>query len=132
MQSYQDALQIDPSYVPALNNLAWLYCERGESLNEALELAQQAKKQEPDDAHVNDTLGWIYYKKGLYPSAVGLLESAVAKNPKDPGYQFHLGMVYVNIGKQEQGRKTLQAALRVGLNPEEARAAKEALQKIGS
>jgi tetratricopeptide (TPR) repeat protein len=131
-QAYQDALQIDQNYTPALNNLAWLYCEHDGSLNEALELAQQAKKQRPDDPHINDTLAWIYYKKGLYQSAVGLLESAVAKSAKDPGYQFHLGMVYLALGKQEQGRRTLQAALRVGLNSEEAKTAREALQKAGS
>ena len=131
-QAYLDALQINQNYAPALNNLAWLDCEHGGSLNEALELAQQAKKQRPDDPHINDTLAWIYYKKGLYQSAVGLLESAVAKNAKDPGYQFHLGMVYLAMGKQEQGRKTLQVALRVGLNSEAAKTAREALQKAGS
>jgi tetratricopeptide (TPR) repeat protein len=131
-QTYQAALQIEPNYVPALNNLAWLDCEHGGSLNEALELAQQAKRQQPDDPHVNDTLGWVYYKRGLYPSAVGLLESAVVKSPKEPGYQYHLGMVYLTLGKQEEGRKTLQAALRVGLNPDDAKAARAALQKAGS
>jgi tetratricopeptide (TPR) repeat protein len=131
-QTYEKALQIEPNYVPALNDLAWLDCEHGGSLNEALEMAQQAKKQEPDNAHVNDTLAWIYYKKGFSPSAVGLLESAVAKNPKEPGYQYHLGMVYLTLGKKEQGRKSLQSALRVGLNADDADAARTALQKMGS
>jgi tetratricopeptide (TPR) repeat protein len=131
-KAYQDALQINQNYVVALNALAWLECEHGGSLNEALELAQQAKKQQPDNPHINDTLAWIYYKKGLYPSAVELLETAVAENPKNPAYQYHLGMAYLTAGRQEQGRRTLQAALRGGLTSEEAKAAKEALQKGGS
>lgn len=131
-KAYQDALQINPNYIVALNALAWLDCEHGGSLNEALELAQQAKKLQPDNPHINDTLAWIYYKKGLYPTAVELLETAVSENPKDSAYQYHLGMAYLTSGKQEQGRRTLQAALRGGLNPDDARAAREALQKRGS
>jgi tetratricopeptide (TPR) repeat protein len=131
-QAYQSALQMNPNYVQALNDLAWLDCEHGGSLDEALELAQQAKKQQSDNPHINDTLAWIYYKKGLYPSAVELLESALAKSPKEPVYQYHLGTVYLTLGRREQGRKTLQAALRAGLNSEEAKAAKEALQRAGS
>ena len=132
-KAYQDALEINQNYVVALNALAWLDCEHGGSLNEALELAQQAKQLQPDNPHINDTLAWIYYKKGLYPSAVQLLEQAVSENPKDSAYQYHLGMVYLTAGKQEQGRRTLQTALREGgLNSDDAKAAKLALQKVGS
>jgi tetratricopeptide (TPR) repeat protein len=131
-QAYQEALAVNRSYAVALNHLAWLYCEHGGSLNEAFELAQQAKKEAPNDPHISDTLAWIYYKQGHYPSAIHLLESAVAQDPKDPGYQFHLGMAYLTQGQQEQGRKTLQAALRAGLTSEDAKTAKEALQKSGS
>jgi tetratricopeptide (TPR) repeat protein len=131
-KSYQDAIQINQNYVLALNALAWLECEHGGSLNEALELAQQAKKIQPDNPHINDTLAWIYYKQGLYPTAVLLLEPTVAANPKNPAFQYHLGMVYLNAGRQEQGRRTLQAALRAGLGSDEAKAAREALQKGGT
>jgi len=123
---------MDPNYVAALNNLAWLECEHGGEISRALELAQQAKKQRPDDPHVNDTLGWIYYKKGLNASAVELLESAVAKDPKDSAYQFHLGIVYLTLGKQAQGRKTLETALHAGLSAEQTRTAREALERAGS
>jgi tetratricopeptide (TPR) repeat protein len=129
---YRQALQVNSNYVAALNGLAWMYCEHNGPLDEALELAQRAKKQAPDDPHVNDTLAWIYYKQGLYPSAVGLLESAVASDPKNPIFDFHLGIVYLSLGKPDQARRTLQTALRSGLNPEDARAAKQALQKAGA
>jgi len=131
-QSYQDALTINSNYPDGLNQLAWLECEHGGPLNEALELAQRAKKQMPDDPHINDTLAWIYYKQGLYPSAMDLLQGLVERYPKDPIYQFHLGMVYLNLGKHDQGRRTLETALRVGLAPENAQEAREALQKAGS
>ncbi len=130
-QVCQDALKIDANFAPAQNNLAWLYVKHGGPLNEALELAQRAKVQRPDDPHISDTLAWIYYKQGLYPSAVELLESTVAKNPEAPVFQFHLGMAYLAQGKQHQGRKALQTALRLGLNAEDAKVAREALRGAG-
>lgn len=126
---YQDALRVDPNFAPAENDLAWLYCEKGGPLNEALELAQRAKAQQPDDPHISDTLAWIYYKEGLYSSAVKLLELAVTQDPQSPEFQFHLGMTYLAQGKRKLSRESLQAALRLGLDRDNAKVARDALAK---
>jgi Tfp pilus assembly protein PilF len=131
-QTYQDALKVDPNSYQSMSNLARLYANHGESLTDALELAQKAKAQQPDDAGVNDTLGWIYYKQGLYRSAVPALEAAVAKSPQIAKFQFHLGMAYLAAGQPAQAHASLQSALQSGLSPEDARSAQEALQKAGS
>lgn len=34
-----------------------------ENIDETLNLAQSAKREVPEDPHISDTLGWIYYKK---------------------------------------------------------------------
>jgi tetratricopeptide (TPR) repeat protein len=131
-QTYQDALKVDPNSYQAMSSLARLYGDHGGSLSEALELAQKAKSEQPDDPGVNDTLGWIYYKQGLYRSAVPVLEAAVAKNPQVAKFQFHLGMAYLAAGQPAQAHTSLQAALQSGLAGEDARSAQEALQKSGS
>jgi tetratricopeptide (TPR) repeat protein len=131
-QTYQDALKVDPSSYQSLSNLARLYADHGGSLSDALELAQQAKAGQPDDAKVNDTLGWIYFKQGLYRSAIPVLEAAVAKNPGIPKFQFHLGMAYLATGQPALAHTSLQTALQSGLTGEDARSAQEALQKTGS
>ncbi len=64
----------------------------------------------PNDAAVQDTLGWIYYRKGVHRAAVDHLKTAVAKDAT-PKRQFHLGMSYIKAGDKELGQKTLQAAL---------------------
>jgi tetratricopeptide (TPR) repeat protein len=130
-QACQATLNIDPNSVWALANLARLYADHGGSLGDALQLAQRAKSIQPDDPAVNDALGWVYYKQGEYGSALPLLESAAAKNPQAAEFQFHLGMVYLAAGQPVQARDKLQAALSLGLNAEEARAAREALAKAG-
>jgi tetratricopeptide (TPR) repeat protein len=131
-QSYQDALKVDPGSYQSMSNLALLYADHGGSLSDALELAQKAKAGQPDDAGVNDTLGWIYYKQGLYRTAVQILEPVVARNPQAAKFQFHLGMAYLAAGQPTQAHTSLQTALQSGLSGEDARSAQEALQKTGS
>jgi len=131
-QTYQDALKVDPSSYQSMTNLALLYADHGGSLSDALELAQKAKADQPDDAGVNDTLGWIYYKQGLYRTAVQVLEPVVARNPQVAKFQFHLGMAYLAAGQPTQAHASLQTALQSGLSGEDARSAQEALQKTGS
>jgi tetratricopeptide (TPR) repeat protein len=128
-QTYKDALKIDPNSYQSMSNLALLYADHGGSLSDALELAQKAKEQQPDDASVNDTLGWVYYKQRLYRSAVPVLEAAVAKNPQGARFKFHLGMAYFAAGQPAQAQNSLQAALQSGLNSEDAQLARDALQK---
>jgi Flp pilus assembly protein TadD len=60
---------------------------------------------------VNDTLGWIYYKKGLAALAIPPLRDSVEKAPKNATYHFHLGLAYVKNGDTAEGRKSLAAAL---------------------
>jgi len=131
-QAYQDALRVDPNFYQAQMNLARLYADRGESLADALQLAQKAKATQPDDPNVNDTLGWVYYKQGLYSSAVQPLEAAVTKNPQVATFQFHLGMTYLAAGQLAQAHTSLQTALNLGLSANDARAAQDALRKTGS
>ena len=76
---YQKALKINPKFPPAANNLAYLYAESGGNIDLALNLAQDAKAQVPDDPHISDTLGWIYYKKNIYGRAVSYLKEASEK-----------------------------------------------------
>jgi tetratricopeptide (TPR) repeat protein len=131
-QTYQDALKVDPSSYQAMSSLARLYADHGGSLSDALELAQKAKAQQPDDPAVNDALGWVYYKQGLYKSAVPVIEAAVRKNPQVAKFQFHLGMAYLAAGQPAQAHAALQTALEAGLSSEDAHAAQEALKKSGS
>lgn len=131
-ETYRDALKVDPDSYQAMSNLARLYANHGGSLSDALELAQKAKELQADDPGVNDTLGWIYYKQGLYRSAIPVLEAAATKSPQIAEFRFHLGMAYLAAGQPAQAHDSLQAALQSGLSGEDARAAREALQKAGS
>ena len=114
----------------AANNLAWIYSEQGGNLDVALQLAQTAKSQMPDNAEVDDTLGWIYYKKNLPKTAVPLLEDAVAKVPGRTLFQFHLGLAYAKAGDNAKAKSVLAEALQREPNLPEAAEARKVLATL--
>ncbi len=111
----------------AANNLAWIYAERGGNLDIALQHAQAAKAQLPDVPEINDTLGWIYYKKDLPELAIPPLEQSASKDPKNALYQLHLGLAYAKAGQKDKARTALEAALKLQPNLPEAEEARRAL-----
>ena len=106
--SYRMVLNVDQSNLIALNNLAYVLAK--DDPDEALKLAQQAAEMAPDSPNVQDTLGWVYYRKGLYSMAVRYLKTAVDKETT-PRRQYHLGMSYLKVGDQLTGQKIVLDAL---------------------
>lgn len=132
-EAYERLLAINPNFGPALNNLANIYSDRLSQLDKAYQLAERARKALPDDPHAADTLGWIYFKKGLYHSALSLLEQSVAKLPAEPELQFHLGMALSMIGNRDDARHALQRAAEASKDfpdKEEARRRLNQLAKV--
>jgi Flp pilus assembly protein TadD len=127
---YEHALELDPRAAVAANNLAMMHAENGGNLEVALRLAQTAKAGLPNRAEVSDTLGWIYYKKGLGSMAVAALRDSVQKDPKAPLYHYHLGLAYLQSGKNTDARQALQQALKLDPSFDGAEDAKRALANI--
>jgi len=131
-QMYEKANQLAPHDPLLQNNLAWVYAVQGQNLDVALSLAQQAKQAAPDFVAINDTLGWIQYKKGNYPVAVGLLTEVVQKMPQSSEYRYHLGMALSAAGQKDKAKDELKKALQLTppLNQDDSRQAQDALAKL--
>ena len=69
----------------------------------------------PVFAEVDDTLGWVYYKKSLPSLAIGPLRESVNQRPDQPEVLYHLGLTYAKLGDKAKAKQTLQRAL--DLNP---------------
>ena len=129
ISDYRKVLAINSNDAMALNNLAFLLAEHGQAqqLDEALKLAQQVRSLVPKSGNIDDTMGWVYYKKGIYPSAVQQLEDAVSqdKEAKAPSalHHYHLAMAYLMAGKHRQGNEELEEARRLNPNLPEAKQA---------
>lgn len=127
---YQKALELDSRAGAAANNLAWLYATHGGNLDAALQLAQSAKVSLPDSPEVNDTLGWIFYKKGMKDLAVGPLEQAASGAPSRAVYHYHLGMAYLGTNSWEKARTSLKQALSLSATFEGADEARTVLATL--
>ena len=112
---YEKAIDIKPDLAESKNNLAYLYAERGENLDRALDLAQDAKSLMPDDPNTADTLGWVLHQRGASSAAITYLREAEAGfEPGDANLgliRHHLALAYEASGDQESARDTLDRAI---------------------
>ena len=128
---YNTALQVDPRAAVAANNLAWIDANtEGANLDMALQLAQTAKAQLPNQHEVDDTLGWIYYKKGMAARAVESFENSTLKSPTNASYAYHLGLAYYKNGDTAKARAELERALKLKPDFEGAADAKKILESM--
>ena len=130
--NYKKILEIDERFAAAANNLAWNYAEHGGDIDVALELARKARDANPQNPYFADTLGWIYYRKDIYPTAVSLLKDVSERlGGKDPNVLFHLGQAYYKNGERNAARDALAKALAINPNLPGADEATKVLSKLG-
>jgi Flp pilus assembly protein TadD len=131
-QYFEKAVNLAPHDPLLQNNLAWVYAMQGQNLDQALSLATQAKQAAPDLIPINDTLGWIQYRKGNYPVAVGLLSEVVNKVPQSAEYRYHLGMALSGAGQKDKAKEELSKALQLAppLSHDDAKQAQDTLAKL--
>jgi tetratricopeptide (TPR) repeat protein len=120
---YRKALAKDENAVFAANNLAWIYAVYGKgNMDEAVRLAQSAVQTSPEVPSFVDTLGWVYYKKGLFGAAAEQLKKAVSADEAaarstngvaSPTYRYHLGAALAAKGDKAGARREIEAALRL-------------------
>ena len=111
---YRAALAKSETYVPALNNLAYLCASGFGSREEALRLAVTAFKLEPGNAGIMDTLGFALLKNRRLDDAAKVLERASALLPTNPTVTYHLALVYAERGDRARAATLLQKSLSQG------------------
>jgi tetratricopeptide (TPR) repeat protein len=131
-KAYRRALEVDPSAPVAANNLAYIYADRNQNLEEALALARAAADRLKDNAAVLDTVGWVYYKKGQADLAIPQFQASVGKDPRNPLYHYHLGLAYVTQGDRANAKRALDEALRLNPTFEGAPDARRLLASLSS
>lgn len=127
---YETILKLNPRFVPAANNLAWILAERGGNLDVALAHAQTAWEGNPEDPRIADTLGWVYYKKNAYLLAVNLLKEAAEKLPNEPAVHYHYGMALAKNNNPTEAKKALETALKLNPRFDGAEEARTTLEKL--
>jgi tetratricopeptide (TPR) repeat protein len=128
--AYERALSIDGRAGVAANNLANIYADRNENLDVALQLAKTAKAALRDSHEVDDTLGWLYYKKGQAREALTPLKAAVSAQPDNALYLYHLGAAQALARDRSGARQSLERALKLQSNFPGADDARKILESL--
>lgn len=111
---YRAILDTNDSFVPALNNLAYLCADGYGNKEEALRLAITAFKLQPGNAGIMDTVGYALVKNGRTADAVKVMERAAALLPNNPTVRYHLGLAYHLAGDKAKSVQALQKSLALG------------------
>lgn len=97
-RTLRQILVIEPSDKNALNHLGYLLAVRGDRLDEAIKLVQQALAQDPNNGAYLDSLGWAYFRRGDLNEAQKYLVAAAQQMPENSEVLDHLGDLHARRG----------------------------------
>jgi len=135
--SYEKAHALKPDNPVVANNLAYVMLETKGNLDIALELAQSARRAMPESANVADTLGSVFYQKGVYEAAIGMFQEAIKltakyKQAENPTYHYHLGQAYEKAERPELARQHFERVLKLDPNYTDAADIRKQLAQLKS
>jgi len=111
-------LEMNPKSVPAMNYIGYSFVEKGENLDEAEDLLQEAVHLKPDDGYIVDSLGWLYFIKGDYTRSFYLIQRALKLVPDEPTILKHMGQLYQQRGESKKAIIYYQKALKAWMKKE--------------
>jgi len=114
LKSFQEAIRLNPDSAAALNNTGALLLETPASDVDPLPYLMRAIEKNPENVLFRDTLGWYYFKKGMFAEATIEIGKAFLYDPKNLEVRVHFATVLEWIGKEqealEQWTKVLELA----------------------
>ena len=110
---FLNVLQVFPSNVSAMNNVAWIMVQQKRS--GAVEMAEKAAALAPDSSEVLDTLASALAQAGQTDRAITIQKTAISKTPfMVPAYRVALAKLYIQSGNQRSALVELEAVAALG------------------
>lgn len=107
----QEVLDNDPNNAEALNFIGYTWANTNTKLLKALDYTSKAAEIMPENGYIRDSVGWCYFKLGLYDKALEHLIAANTLAPGDPNILQHLGDIYSALDLIMEARKAYQQSL---------------------
>ncbi|MBU0505131.1 tetratricopeptide repeat protein [bacterium] len=104
-------LKEHPESEQVLNYLGYTMLEREDNIEEAERYILKALKLKPNDGHVVDSLGWLYFKKEEFDKALRHLHRANLLRPNESAILEHIGDVYFALKNKRMARQFFEKAL---------------------
>ena len=99
-KAYEQALKINPGYLPVLNNYAYFLSLDGKKLKKAYSMSKVTVEKEPDNATYLDTFGWILYLQGKSAEAKPYFKHAMLYGGKESAVTLdHYAEVLFDLGE---------------------------------
>ena len=96
-----------PDHVQALNALGYSMADANKNLTEAFDLIKAALTFSPQDPHIIDSMGWVYFRLGQLEMAEEWLEKAYIQQP-DAEISAHYGEVLWNLSRKKDAIQVWQ------------------------
>lgn len=96
---FRQLISRQPENAAALNYLGYMLAERGERLNESVDLVKRALALDPDNGSYLDSIGWAYYKDGKLDLAAEHLKRAADMLTTNSVIQDHYADVLFRLGR---------------------------------
>lgn len=101
-KSFEKALELSQNHYLVLNYLGYSWLKQGKYVEQAFGMIGDAYVQAPNDGHILDSLGWAFYRLGMYDKAVEYLEKAAELEPANAVICDHLGDAYWFVGRKNE------------------------------
>lgn len=125
---YEGLVQSYPANAQYLNNLAWIYQQKGNP--KALDLARRAYVAAPGSFAIMDTYGWLLVGQNKVDQALPLLQKAAFATPPIPDARYHYAVALKASGNKAEARKMLQALVASGASFSDYEAARKLLADL--
>ena len=103
-QDLLKSLEIVPDDAYVLNYLAYSWLERDYKIDTAIEMLEEAYKQEQNDPYIIDSIGWAYYLINDFLKAEKFIKRAVELMPYDPIVNDHYGDILWMLDRKIQAK----------------------------
>lgn len=118
---FELALQVEPDFAQAWNNLGIAHARQGR-VAEAIADYRAAAARDPGLAAARNNLGLLYLEAGDVPAALAALGEAARLEPGGPHIQYNLATARLRQGDRPGALEALRSALRLRSDYPEARA----------